>query len=174
MENATLELQVIYNRIQHHETYLKRYALLLTQDEQNADDLYQDTIFRIITNATKFKPDTNFGGWSTTVMRNLFINNYRKQSRRRSLVERIPSDHYEYIGDKSVGNLGERSLIESELFELINVLSKDLRTTFLLFYLGFSYQEIADQLGVSIGTIKSRMFFARKKLQKAYHRLEAA
>ena len=174
MENTTLELQVIYNRIQHHESYLKKYAILLTQDEQDANDLFQDTIFRIITNASKFKADTNFGGWSTTVMRNIFINNYRKQSRRRSIVEKIPKDHFEYIGDKSVGNQGERSLIENELFQLINLLSKDLRTTFSLVYLGFSYQEIAEQLGVSIGTIKSRMFFARKKLQKAYHRLEAA
>lgn len=147
---------------------LRAFSLKLTGNNVDAEDLYQDTALRIITNADKYNPGTNFKAWAVTIMRNIFINNYRKKVRRNMIIDQTPNNYYLNSGDKVVSNEGETNVAFGELLKLVNALPEDFRKPFMMAYQGYKYDEIADELGSPLGTIKSRIFFARKKLQKMY------
>ncbi len=147
---------------------LRAFSLKLTGNNVDAEDLYQDTAFRIITNADKYNPGTNFKAWAVTIMRNIFINNYRKRVRRNMIIDQTPNNYYLNSGDKLVDNDGETNVTFKELMALVDTLPEDFKKPFIMAYEGYKYEEIAEELGSPLGTIKSRIFFARKKLQKLY------
>ncbi len=147
---------------------LRAFSLKLTGNTVDAEDLYQDTALRIITNADKYRQGTNFKAWAVTIMRNIFINNYRKKVRRNMIIDQTPNNYYINSSDKLVENDGETNVAYNELMKMVNTLPEDFRRPFIMAYQGFKYDEIAEQLGSPLGTIKSRIFFARKKLQKMY------
>ena len=147
---------------------LRAFSLKLTGNTDDAEDLYQDTALRIITNADKYRQGTNFKAWAVTIMRNIFINNYRKKVRRNLIIDQTPNNYYINSGDRTVDNDGESHVTFKELIELVDRLPEDFRVPFMMAYQGYKYDEIAEQLGSPLGTIKSRIFFARKKLQKMY------
>jgi RNA polymerase sigma-70 factor, ECF subfamily len=147
---------------------LRAFALKLTGNEMDAEDLYQDTTMRIITNAEKYLQGTNFKAWAVTIMRNIFINNYRKRVRRNLIIDQTPNNYYINSGENSIGNEGESDITFIELLSMVNTLPEDFRKPFMMAYEGYKYEEIAEELGSPLGTIKSRIFFARKKLQKMY------
>jgi RNA polymerase sigma-70 factor (ECF subfamily) len=147
---------------------LRAFALKLTGSEMDAEDLYQDTTMRIITNSEKYLQGTNFKAWAVTIMRNIFINNYRKRVRRNLIIDQTPNNYYINSGDNSIGNEGESDITFIELMGMVNTLPEDFRKPFMMAYEGYKYEEIAEELGSPLGTIKSRIFFARKKLQKMY------
>jgi RNA polymerase sigma-70 factor (ECF subfamily) len=140
----------------------------LTGNTDDAEDLYQDTALRIITNADKYNPGTNFKAWAVTIMRNIFINNYRKKVRRNLIIDQTPNNYYLNSGESVIENDGEERVAYKELVEMVDSLPEDFRTPFMMAFQGYKYDEIAEQLGSPLGTIKSRIFFARKKLQKMY------
>ena len=147
---------------------LMAFSLKLTGNYADAEDLFQDTAIRIVTNAEKYHQGTNFKAWAATIMRNIFINNYRKKLRRNLIVDQTPNSFYLNSGDEMVVNEGERDVIFEELMELVRALPDDFKVPFVMAYEGYKYDEIAEELGSPLGTIKSRIFFARKKLQKMY------
>ncbi|MEZ5041433.1 MAG: RNA polymerase sigma factor [Saprospiraceae bacterium] len=147
---------------------LRAFSLKLTGNRDDADDLYQDTAVRIITNADKYHPGTNFKAWAVTIMRNIFINNYRKRVRRSMIVDQTPNNYYLNSGDQMVSNDGETNVSFGELLEMVDSLPEDFKKPFMMAYQGYKYDEIAEELDSPLGTIKSRIFFARKKLQKLY------
>ena len=147
---------------------LRAFSMKLTGNYDDAEDLYQDTALRIMTNADKYNPGTNFKAWAVTIMRNIFINNYRKKVRRNLIIDQTPNNYYINSGSETVRNDGETAVTFNELQELVDRLPDDFRIPFLMAYQGYKYDEIAEQLGSPLGTIKSRIFFARKKLQKMY------
>ena len=158
----------IYDQLDRVSNSLRAFSLKLTGNNVDAEDLYQDTALRIITNADKYNPGTNFKAWAVTIMRNIFINNYRKKVRRNLIIDQTPNNYYLNLGEKAVGNDGETNVIFGELIKMVNTLPEDFREPFIMAYQGYKYEEIAEQLGSPLGTIKSRIFFARKKLQKMY------
>ncbi len=147
---------------------LRAFSLKLTGNQVDAEDLYQDTALRIITNADKYNPGTNFKAWAVTIMRNIFINNYRKKVRRNMIIDQTPNNYYLNSGDRMVANDGEHNVAYGELLKMVNSLPEDFRRPFIMAYQGYKYEEIAEELGSPLGTIKSRIFFARKKLQKMF------
>lgn len=147
---------------------LRAFSLKLTGNSDDAADLYQDTALRIITNADKYRQGTNFKAWAVTIMRNIFINNYRKKVRRNLIVDQTPNNYYINSGDRQVTNDGETDVEYKELIKLVDQLADDFRIPFMMAYEGYKYDEIAEELGSPLGTIKSRIFFARRKLQKMY------
>lgn len=147
---------------------LRAFSLKLTGNNDDAEDLFQDTALRIITNADKYNQGTNFKAWAVTIMRNIFINNYRKRVRRNLIIDQTPNNYYINSGDNSIGNEGESDITFIELMGMVNTLPEDFRKPFMMAYEGYKYEEIAEELGSPLGTIKSRIFFARKKLQKMY------
>jgi RNA polymerase sigma-70 factor (ECF subfamily) len=147
---------------------LRAFSLKLTGNMDDAEDLYQDTALRIMTNADKYNPGTNFKAWAVTIMRNIFINNYRKKVRRNLIIDQTPNNYYINSGEGAIGNDGESRVAFKELQEMVDSLPDDFRIPFMMAYQGYKYDEIAEELGSPLGTIKSRIFFARKKLQKMY------
>lgn len=147
---------------------LRAFSLKLTGNSMDAEDLYQDTAMRIITNADKYHEGTNFKAWAVTIMRNIFINNYRKKVRRNLILDQTPNNYYINSGAAAVDNDGAVNVEYNELMQLVDRLPDDFRVPFWMAHEGFKYEEIAEELHAPLGTIKSRIFFARKKLQTMY------
>ncbi len=165
----TLALQgQIYEQLDNISQSLRAFSLKLTGNSVDAEDLYQDTALRIINNADKYRPNTNFKAWAVTIMRNIFINNYRKRVRRGVLLDQTPNNYYINSGESVVDNDGEHDVSFNELMKMVDSLPDDFKIPFWMAYEGYKYDEIAEELGAPLGTIKSRIFFARKKLQRMY------
>ncbi len=145
---------------------LKSFAYNLTKDNEEAKDLYQETAFRAMTNRDKFRAGTNLKAWLFTIMKNIFINNYRKKTKANTIVD--TTDNLYFINSsKSVVSNGAGTIIQmEELGKMITDLEDSIRIPFQMHYEGYKYQEIADQLILPLGTVKSRIFFARKELKK--------
>lgn len=150
---------------------LNAFAYNLTQNVEDAKDLYQETAFRAMANREKFKPGTNFKAWLFTIMKNIFINNYRKKVKANTIMDSTDNLYYINSGSRSISNRGEANSLINELSGLIKDLDDSIRVPFLLHYEGFKYQEIADRFGLPLGTVKSRIFFARRELKSKIKRL---
>ncbi len=155
-----------YNQIDIINSPLHNFALSLTRDLEDSRDLFQETVYKALKNKDKFKIGTNFKAWVLTLMRNTFINNYRKK--KRSKVKTVADDSLEMITNtrSAAANEGESNMAMQELMAMLDSLDEKLRQPFWMNYLGMSYQEMADALETPLGTIKSRIFFAKKELQK--------
>ena len=145
---------------------LLRYAYKLTMDRDEAYDLLQETSLKALDNEDKYMPDTNFKGWMYTIMRNIFINNYRKASRDKTYVDQTENQYHINLNRDYAIDYTEAAYDIKEIHKAVHALPKEYRVPFAMHISGFKYQEIADHLGVPIGTIKSRIFFTRQKLQK--------
>ncbi|MEM9548758.1 MAG: RNA polymerase sigma factor, partial [Bacteroidota bacterium] len=140
-------------------------AYNLTKNTEDAKDLYQETAFRAMTNREKFKPGTNFKAWTFTIMKNIFINNYRKKVKRNTIIDTTENEFFINSGDKVVDNDAGRNILMKELHTMIEALEESIKVPFMMHYTGFKYQEIADKLKLPLGTVKSRIFFARRALK---------
>ncbi len=144
---------------------LQRFAYKLTADREEANDLLQETSLKALGNMDKFTPGTNFKGWVYTIMRNIFINNYRKEVRDQIFVDQTdnlfhlncPRELDDYVTDNDYDT--------KEIYRVVHGLPRDYRIPFLMHIAGFKYREIADRLGLPLGTVKSRIFFTRQQLQ---------
>jgi len=143
---------------------LKYFALNLTANDDDAQDLLQDTMIKAIIYKDKFTDATNLKAWLYTIMKNLFINNYRRTVKIRAVIDTNSS--ISYINAKQVGSprMVESTMAEKEVNEAIDSLDPDFGTPFRMYFEGYKYKEIAEYMGVPIGTIKSRIFLARKIL----------
>jgi len=145
---------------------LRYFAFSLTSNYEDADDLIQDTYVKAIINKDKFDPHTNLKAWIYTIMKNTFINKYRKDSKISTVIDNTKDLYYLNNSNKSGHATPDSVYNHSELEKVINSLSDDHRIPFLMHFQGFKYKEIAAQLELSIGTVKSRIFFSRKKLME--------
>lgn len=152
-----------YRYIDDVSSPLESFALSLTKDMEDSKDLFQETVFKALKNKDKFRIGTNFKAWIMTLMRNTFINNYRRK--KRIQTDLAPTDSYVFTTAATDSNAGESNLATQELMQILDSIDEKLRQPFWMYYLGMSYQEIADALDTPLGTIKSRIFFARKELQ---------
>ena len=144
---------------------LNAFAYNLTQNHEDAKDLYQETAFRAMANREKFRPDTNFKAWLFTIMKNIFINNYRKKVKSNTIMDSTDNLYYINSGKRSEENQGDTITLIKELKSLIAKLEDNIRIPFLMHYEGYKYQEIADKFELPLGTVKSRIFFARRELK---------
>ena len=152
------------NRYQPITGLLFAFAMKLTRNRVNAEDLMQETLCRAYKNRKRFQMGTNFKSWITTIMRNNFINDYRKQKTRNSVESPIEGFGY-FIENKSVEGNANSIIMMKELTSLVDGLSNDFKQPFVMFKDGYHYDEIAEAMNIPIGTVKSRIFFARKKLK---------
>lgn len=146
-------------------------ALRLTGgDEARSEDLVQDAVLKAWRNWDSFELGTNCRAWLMTILRNTFINEFRRDKSRpnpvefEEVAERLPSDSL-FEADPE-GRIFER-IIDREVIEAIQGLPDDFRVPVVLADIeGLAYQEIADLLDIPVGTVKSRLFRARKRLQE--------
>jgi len=147
-------------------TALRSFAYNLTKNDEDAKDLYQETAFRAMTNRDKFRPGTNFKAWCYTIMKNIFINNYRKKIKRNTILDSTDNDFYINSSSNVVSNDAGSNMMMQELNNMVNSLDDSIKRPFEMHFEGFKYQEIADDLELPLGTVKSRIFFARKALKE--------
>lgn len=144
---------------------LNAFAYNLTKNMEDAKDLFQETAYRAITNQDKFRPGTNLKAWLFTIMKNIFINNYRKKAKANTIMDSTDNLYYINSGSTIISNQAESNIMMKELIKMIEELDDSIKVPFLMHYQGFKYQEIADDLDLPLGTVKSRIFFARKELK---------
>ena len=145
---------------------LHRFALKLTADTEEANDLLQETSLKALDNEEKYTPDTNFKGWMYTIMRNIFINNYRKTVRDQTFVDQTDNLYHLNLPQDSGFESTEGNYDLKEIRRIVRALPKEYRVPFSMYVSGFKYREIAEKLALPIGTVKSRIFFTRQRLQK--------
>lgn len=144
---------------------LQAFAYNLTKNREEAKDLYQETAFRAMTNRDKFRLGTNLKAWLFTIMKNIFINNYRKKMKANTIMDNTDNLYFLNSGSNVIENGADSNILIKELNKMIDKLDDSTRIPFLMHYQGFKYQEIADHLSLPLGTVKSRIFFARKDLR---------
>ena len=150
---------------------LYAFALDLTRQPVEAKELLQETLLRAFRSYNRFVKGTNFLAWTKTIMRNCFINEYRRINRQGRHLDRFAINGAGWYG-KAVENEGLSELAFEELQAVVDKLPDLYRIPFLKVYEGYSYQEIADELDLPVGTVKSRVFVARRKLMDKLDRLE--
>ncbi len=150
---------------------LKNYAYYLTQDHEDANDLFQETLLKAFVHFGKYKPDTNLKAWLYTIMKNTFINAYRRKMKQNTFLDK--TDNQYFIDSSEVTqvyqNLGESRLVLEDINAAIDTLPVELKDAFKMNYTGFKYQEIAEAFKIPIGTVKTRIHLARQILKRKLH-----
>ncbi|HND44812.1 MAG TPA: RNA polymerase sigma factor [Chitinophagales bacterium] len=154
---------VFNNKVSEARGVLKPFAIKLTRDITDAEDLVQETVYKAIVNYEKFQTGTNLKAWLYTIMKNIFINDYRKKVSRNVIVDNTPNA-YLLNSSITISNNAERAFVMEDINLALQKISAELRVPFLMHYKGYKYKEIADKLNLPLGTVKSRIFFARKDL----------
>lgn len=141
------------------------FALKLTADREAANDLAQETNLKTLNNRDKFKDNLNFKGWVLKIMHNLFVNNYHKNARTKTVIDRTDNLYYLNLPQDSGLDNPDGACACSEINNRMNNLKDQFKTPFSMHLDGYKYDEIAEGIGVPLGTVKSRIFSARKELQ---------
>ncbi len=144
---------------------MRGFAINFTRNVEDAEDLIQDTFLKALKYKDRFEDGTNFKGWLYTIMRNIFLNNCKKQQLGRNIFgPSADSIQYE-LGSHAENNI-YRSINQNDIQVAIEQLRPDLRRPFQMAFEGYQYDEIAAEMNVPTGTIKSRIFNARKRLME--------
>ncbi|TDH23337.1 RNA polymerase sigma factor [Segetibacter sp. 3557_3] len=150
--------------------FLKPFAVTLTRDQETAKDLFQETLYRALANKDKYNVGTNIKAWLYTIMRNVFINNYRRKLKQNTVLDSTPNEFLLDYNQTSVANSAETTMNLKEIKEAIHKLPEIFRKPFLMYFDGYKYNEIANIVDEPLGTIKSRIHFARKLLKSQIQR----
>lgn len=145
---------------------LLSFALKLTTDKEEAHDLVQDTTLKAFNNEEKFVDNTNFKGWMLTIMRNIFINNYRKSVRESTMVDSSEDFHHLNLCQDSGLETPDGAYAVGEISQILAKFPADFRQPFSMHVAGYKYEEISEILDMPLGTVKSRIFFTRKRLRE--------
>ncbi|MEO5977592.1 MAG: RNA polymerase sigma factor [Chryseolinea sp.] len=145
---------------------LQSFTRRFTHDREDSNDLVQDTMLKALTYKEKFKEDTNLKGWLFTIMRNTFINNYRKNQRMMTTSSAAKEHIVLSVREEDTFKQPQESMEFKEIWRNLNNLKEELLTPFKMHLSGYKYHEIADHLKIPIGTVKNRIFHARKEVQK--------
>lgn len=141
------------------------FALRLTMNQDDAQDLVQDTTLKALNNEEKYAENTNLKGWMMTIMRNIFINNYRKEVRQATVIDATEDLYHLNLSQDSGLETPEGAFAANEISSILAKFPADYRESFSMHVAGYKYEEIAERLSMPIGTVKSRIFFTRQKLR---------
>ena len=144
------------------------FAYMLTSNRDDAYDLLQDTTLKALDNEDKYTEGTNLKGWLFTIMRNIFINNYRRVSRATTVVDTTDNQYLINISAESAQETPDGTYTANEITAAINSFSDEYRIPFSMHVAGYKYEEIAKEMNLPLGTVKSRIFAARKRLQERF------
>ena len=152
-----------------HLDALYRIALRLTADPSQAEDLVQDTMLKAYRSWRQYRPGTNAKGWLLTILRNTFINDYRRRKHEpiaMDLEAAEPHALYRSMQESDPEGTFFSQIVDDKVIEAIDALPPDFREVLALSDIeGMSYGEIAETLKIPVGTVKSRLFRARRQLQ---------
>lgn len=144
------------------------FAYMLTSNRDDAYDLLQDTTLKALDNEDKYAEGTNLKGWVFTIMRNIFINNYRRVSRAATVIDTTDNQYLINLPAESARETPDGTYTANEITAAINAFSVEYRIPFSMHVAGYKYEEIAKEMNLPLGTVKSRIFAARKRLQERF------
>lgn len=147
-----------------HQSFLKQLAMKLTKSADDSDDLLQETFYKAIKNSDKFQEGTNIKGWLYTIMKNTFINAYRKKKNQNTFVDDTDNKYFINIRETEKSVQTDAIVDHEYMMRQINSVEKTYVETFMMYYNGYKYEEIAEILDIPLGTVKSRIFLARRKM----------
>jgi RNA polymerase sigma-70 factor (ECF subfamily) len=139
------------------------FALSLTKDRDDAQDLLQESILRALTYRDKFQDNTNFKAWLYTIMKNTFINDHRRGKRTAAIMDRVEQERA-VVSKVQMPSSPENRVRMGEIQNSLAKLDSAFREPFTMHHEGYKYHEIAEKLDIPIGTVKSRIFQARQRL----------
>lgn len=148
------------------QTNMLNFAYMLTSNRDDAYDLLQDTTLKALDNEEKYTENTNFKGWVFTIMRNIFINNYRRATKSSVKIDTTDDIYTLNLPLESGYQTPEDSYAVNEVNDAINRFSEEYKVPFSLHLAGYRYAEIAEYMHLPVGTIKSRIYYARQRLRK--------
>ena len=149
----------------NHRSCLETFAFKFTGDVEDANDLVQDTIIKAIRYVHLYKEETNLRGWLYTIMKNTFINSYRSGTRRKAVITTAEDLSMYQTSKNTAKNLGENKFVMEDIHKALANLQSDYATPFLRYFEGYKYHEIAEELDIPIGTVKTRIHMARQGLK---------
>jgi RNA polymerase sigma factor (sigma-70 family) len=168
----TISNPSFFSMIQQEIPTLRGLAIQLTRNQDDAKDLVQETILKALKNQSRFA-EGNLRGWLLIILRNSFINNYRRMTKRKTFIDSTENTYFIDFAAPKTENLAELKFIRKDLEQAIDELSSDLRVPFMLNLEGFKYQEISEALNMPLGTVKTRIFVAKRTLRKKLSTYEA-
>jgi RNA polymerase sigma-70 factor (ECF subfamily) len=145
---------------------LKPFAMRLTKDSEDANDLLQETLLKAFINREKFADGTNLKAWLYTIMKNTFITNYQRMVRRNTFIDSTSNLHYLNAPSAMTSSLAYSTFTMEDIDDALEGLDEVYRTPFIMYFRGFKYHEIANRLEIPIGTVKNRIHIARKELKE--------
>ena len=146
--------------------FLNQLAMKLTKQKDDAEDLIQDTYYKALKNKDKFATGTNLKGWLYTIMKNTFINNYRRKRNQNTFVDETDSQYFLNSKEASKGTHPEATVDNEYIMNQIDSIEKHYTEAFFMHYEGYKYEEIAEHFNIPLGTVKSRIFLARQKMME--------
>lgn len=158
----------IETRLSELQANMLNFAFMLTSNRDDAYDLLQDTMLKVLDNKEKYTENTNFKGWVFTIMRNIFINNYRRVVRSATVIDKTEDLYHLNLSQDSGLDSPESAYCVNEIMDVVNAFPDKFRKPFEMHVAGYKYDEIADKLELPLGTVKSRIFAARKMLQERF------
>jgi len=164
-ENLMTAMEFTYS-IDRLSKSLKPFAMRLTKDLEDANDLLQETMMKAFTNRDKYTDGTNLKAWMYTIMKNTFITNYQRLVRRKTFIDTTENLHYINSSGSTVENSAYTGFALADIHQAVDQLEEVYKVPFLMHFRGFKYHEIAEQLSIPIGTIKNRIHIARKELKE--------
>ncbi len=144
---------------------LKLYTRRFTIDKEESEDLLQDTIVKALSNKDKFTQNTNFKAWLYTIMKNTFINKYRREAKARTQLDNTKDFYYLNVADKHTFNSPDTKFEYGEILDMMKELKDIYLIPFKMYFQGFKYHEISDKMNIPLGTVKTRIFYARQYLK---------
>nr|WP_068891168.1 RNA polymerase sigma factor [Pedobacter panaciterrae] len=162
MKTDTINLQSELGKLKNS---LRFFAMSFTKNKDDADDLVQDTFLKAVRYADKFEAGTNLKSWLYMILKNTFINEYRKKSRYKIYLDESMATSNDYMVNSS-GNLGINKCVNDDIHKALKMLPYDYYYPFIRFFEGYKYHEIAQELNIPIGTVKTRIHGARIILKK--------
>jgi RNA polymerase sigma factor (sigma-70 family) len=153
------------NQINVYQQSLHNFAMSFTKNEEDANDLVQDTFLKAIGSHHLYTEGTNLKAWLYTILKNTYLNAYRRTTRRNKVLEVTDEFLSHQLVLSSATNRGVEQMVSEDITKAMKMLPDMYRTPFLKFFEGFKYIEIADELNIPIGTVKTRIHIARKILQ---------
>ena len=163
-----MEATTFQTRLMNLQSNMLNFAYMLTSNRDDAYDLLQDTTLKVLGNQDKYVENTNFKGWVFTIMRNIFINNYRRVVRSNTIIDQTEDYYHLNLSQDSGLDSPEGSFGAQEITDAISEFPEKFRVPFSMHVAGYKYNEIAEKMNLPLGTIKSRIFFARQELQKRF------
>lgn len=145
---------------------LMPFAMRLTLNEDEARDLVQETTLKALANEDKFEAETNLKGWMLSIMRNIFINNYRKNVRENTMVDTTCDFYHLNVPQDSGIETPDSAVAANEISALLAGFPEEFRQPFSMHVAGYKYEEISKILSMPLGTVKSHIFFTRMRMRE--------